>query len=136
MEKKVLATIGEKEITNFDVESILGGLDPYQAAHFNSEEGKKQILDDLVNQELLYIEAKENNLEQDEEFQNELKRVKEKFMTLNEQQFTDLYHTQGLVQRVYELRYEVEKGASDPDEIITLVDALDETADEMIKTVQ
>lgn len=80
MEKKVLATIGEKEITNFDVESILGGLDPYQAAHFNSEEGKKQILDDLVNQELLYIEAKENNLEQDEEFQNELKRVKENML--------------------------------------------------------
>ncbi len=80
MEKKVLATVGEKEITNFDVESILGGLDPYQAAHFNSEEGKKQILDDLVNQELLYIEAKENNLEQDEEFQNELKRVQENML--------------------------------------------------------
>ena len=80
MEKKVLATVGEKEITNFDVESILGGLDPYQAAHFNSEEGKKQILDDLVNQELLYIEAKENNLEQDEEFQSELKRVQENML--------------------------------------------------------
>ena len=28
MEKKVLATVGEKEITNLDVEGILGGLDP------------------------------------------------------------------------------------------------------------
>ena len=72
MEKKVLATVGEKEITNLDVEGILGGLDPYQASHFNSEQGKKQILEDLVNQELLYIEAKENNLDQDEEFKAEL----------------------------------------------------------------
>ncbi len=80
MEKKVLATVGEKEITNLDVEGILGGLDPYQASHFNSEQGKKQILEDLVNQELLYIEAKENNLDQDEEFKAELERVKENML--------------------------------------------------------
>ena len=80
MEKKVLATVGEKEITNLDVEGILGGLDPYQASYFNSEQGKKQILDDLVNQELLYIEAKENNLDQDEEFKSELEKVKENML--------------------------------------------------------
>ncbi|MGL5330295.1 MAG: peptidylprolyl isomerase [Peptostreptococcaceae bacterium] len=80
MEKIILATVGEKEITNFDVEAILGGLDPYQAAHFNTEEGKKQLLDDLVNQELLYIEAKENNLEQDDEFKTELARVQENML--------------------------------------------------------
>ena len=80
MEKKVLATVGEKEITNVDVEGILGGLDPYQAAHFNSDQGKKQILEDLVNQELLYIEAKENNLDKDDEFQSELKRVQENML--------------------------------------------------------
>ncbi|MGL5693017.1 MAG: peptidylprolyl isomerase [Peptostreptococcaceae bacterium] len=80
MEKKVLATVGQKEITSFDVDAILGGLDPYQAAHFNTEEGKKQLLDDLINQELLYIEAKESNLEQDAEFQTELARVQENML--------------------------------------------------------
>ena len=60
MERKVLATVGEKEITNYDVESALTSLDPYQAMHFGTEEGKKQLLEDLVNQELFYMEAKEN----------------------------------------------------------------------------
>ncbi len=31
MEKKVLATVGEKEITNIDIENALKSLDPYQA---------------------------------------------------------------------------------------------------------
>ena len=52
MEKKILATVGEKEITNLDVENALKSLDPYQAMHFQTEEGKKQLLEDLVNQEL------------------------------------------------------------------------------------
>ncbi|HDK5767629.1 TPA: peptidylprolyl isomerase, partial [Clostridioides difficile] len=52
MEKKVLATVGEKEITNIDIENALKSLDPYQAMQFKTEEGKKHLLNDLVNQEL------------------------------------------------------------------------------------
>lgn len=80
MEKKVLAKVGEKEITNYDVESALQSLDPYQAMHFNTEEGKKQLLDDLVNQELFYIEAKECELNNDEEFKLEMKRVQDNML--------------------------------------------------------
>ncbi|MCR8745055.1 peptidylprolyl isomerase [Romboutsia lituseburensis] len=80
MERKVLATIGEKEITNYDVESALQSLDPYQAMHFNTEEGKKQLLEDLVNQELFYVEAKENNLHNNEDFKNEMKKVEENML--------------------------------------------------------
>ncbi len=40
MEKKVLATVGEKEITNIDIENALKSLDPYQAMQFKTEEGK------------------------------------------------------------------------------------------------
>ena len=72
MEKKVLATVGEKEITNLDVESALKSLDPYQAMHFQTEEGKKQLLEDLVNQELFYMQAKENQLHNDEAFKSEI----------------------------------------------------------------
>ena len=75
MEKKVLATVGEKEITNYDVESALTSLDPYQAMHFGTEEGKKQLLEDLVNQELFYMEAKENELHNDENFRTEMKKI-------------------------------------------------------------
>ncbi|MGL6105289.1 peptidylprolyl isomerase [Romboutsia sp.] len=80
MEKKVLATIGEKEITNLDIENVLTSLDPYQAMHFNNEQGKKQVLEDLVNQELFFIEAKEEGLHNDESFKAELQKVEENML--------------------------------------------------------
>ena len=80
MERKVLATVGEKEITNYDVESALTSLDPYQAMHFGTEEGKKQLLEDLVNQELFYMEAKENELHNDENFRTEMKKIEENML--------------------------------------------------------
>ncbi|RDY24702.1 peptidylprolyl isomerase [Romboutsia maritimum] len=80
MEKKVLATIGQKEITNLDIESALSSLDPYQAMHFNTEEGKKQLLEDLVNQELFFIEAQEEELHNDEGFKAEMKKIEENML--------------------------------------------------------
>lgn len=77
MEKKILAKVGQKEITNLDVQSAIQGLDPYQAQQFQTEEGQKYVLDDLINQELLYMYAKDNKIDQDEEFRNEMKRVEE-----------------------------------------------------------
>lgn len=80
MERTVLATIGEKEITNLDIENALKSLDPYQAMQFNTEEGKKRLLEDLVNQELFYIEAKEANLHNDENFKAEMKKIEENML--------------------------------------------------------
>ena len=77
MEKKILAKVGQKEITNLDVQSAIQGLDPFQAQQFQTEEGQKYVLEDLINQELLYMYAKENNVDQEEEFRNEMKRVEE-----------------------------------------------------------
>ena len=77
MEKKILAKVGQKEISNLDVQSAIQGLDPYQAQQFQTEEGQKYVLDDLINQELLYMYAKDNKIDQDEQFRNEMKRVEE-----------------------------------------------------------
>ena len=80
MEKKILATVGEKEITNLDGENALKSLDPYQAMHFQTEEGKKQLLEDLVNQELFYMQAKEDQLHNDEDFKAEMKKIEENML--------------------------------------------------------
>ena len=77
MEKKILAKVGQKEITNLDVQGAIQGLDPFQAQQFQTEEGQKYVLDDLINQELLYMYAKDNKIDQDEGFRNEMKRVEE-----------------------------------------------------------
>ena len=80
MEKKILAKVGQKEISNLDIQSAIQGLDPFQAQQFQSEEGQKYVLEDLINQELLYMYAKDNNVDQEDEFRNEMKRVEENLL--------------------------------------------------------
>ena len=77
MEKKVLATIGEKEITTIDIENALKSLEEYQGMQFNTEEVKQRLLDDFVDQKLFYLEAKEENLNNDENFKAEMKIIEE-----------------------------------------------------------
>ena len=77
MEKKIFATVKGKEITNLEIEQILRTLPPNQAMQYSSEQGKKQIAKELVDQELFYLDAIENKLENDELFKAELERLKE-----------------------------------------------------------
>ena len=120
MEKKILATVGEKEITNLDVENALKSLDPYQAMHFQTEEGKKQLLEDLVNQELFYMQAKEDQLHNDEDFKAEMKKIEENMLkqyainkvlsnvTLTEEEKQELKHEiADLSKQIEALRKEV-----------------------------
>lgn len=76
-ETKVLATIEGKEITEQDVHAFLNQLPPQTAAQFNSPDGIKKLTDELVNQELLYLEARENGLDKEDEFKEQLEKVKE-----------------------------------------------------------
>lgn len=72
----VLATVEGKEITQQDVFKFLNELGPQAAAQFQSPEGIKQIVEELVNQEVIYLNAIENNLNEDEEFITEMEKVK------------------------------------------------------------
>lgn len=73
---KVLATVGQRQITSNDIEAVISGLNPQSAAQFNSEEGKKRLLEELINQELLYLEAIDNGMEDSQEYKLELERAK------------------------------------------------------------
>ncbi|MDR1774271.1 MAG: peptidylprolyl isomerase [Clostridioides sp.] len=80
MENKVLATVGEHEITSDEIENALKTMNQYQMMNYNTEEGKKQLLEDLINQELFYLEAKEDGLDKEESFLNELEKIKVNLM--------------------------------------------------------
>lgn len=73
---EVLATVGGREITRKDIEALLKNLDPQTAAQFNSEEGRKTLIQELVNQELFYLDAVANKLDEEEAYKSELERVK------------------------------------------------------------
>lgn len=74
-ENKILATVGETEITQDEVQEFITHLGPQAGMQFNNPEGMKQITTELVNQELLYLEAKKLEMDKEEEFTNELKKV-------------------------------------------------------------
>lgn len=71
-----LAKIGDKIITKEDIEAAVNSLDQFQRAQFDNEEGRKRILADLINQELFYLDAIENKLDQDENFVKEIELIK------------------------------------------------------------
>ncbi len=76
MENSVLAKVNGKEITQQDVDFFLNTLGPEQAAQFGSPEGMQQLLQEIINQELLYFEAVEDRLSETKAFEEELERLK------------------------------------------------------------
>ena len=71
MQNKVLATVGGKAITEADVQRTLMNLGQ-RAQQYNNPQGKQAILDQLINKELIFMDAKKNLLEMDAEYKAEL----------------------------------------------------------------
>lgn len=74
---KVLATVNGKEITQDIVMQFLNDLGPQTAMQFQSPEGISKVVEELINQEMLYLDAKENNLQDEDEFKVQLEKFKE-----------------------------------------------------------
>ncbi|RKD31941.1 peptidylprolyl isomerase [Thermohalobacter berrensis] len=75
-EKKVLATVNGKEITQNDVNSLMQSLGQQRAMQFASKEGQKKLLDELINQELFYLDAIDKGLDEEEKFKKQLEQTK------------------------------------------------------------
>ncbi|SHJ33423.1 peptidyl-prolyl cis-trans isomerase C [Geosporobacter subterraneus DSM 17957] len=80
MENKVLATVGEKKITQEDLNIALKYAPREQAAQFNTFEGKKYLLNEMIMQELIYLDAKDKGLDKDSAYQSELEALKENLL--------------------------------------------------------
>ena len=78
--EKVLAKVNDVEITEKDVDRFLSDIGPQMAAQFQSEEGRKRIVEELVNQELLYLDAKSNKLDETEEYKELLIDTEDKLL--------------------------------------------------------
>lgn len=77
MENKVLAVVGDREIRQSDFDTLLQQIGPQRAMQFQSPEGQKQLLDELIHQELFLIDGKAANIEATDEFKVELEFVKD-----------------------------------------------------------
>lgn len=75
-EGKVLAAIGNLTVTEADVEEMIASLGQ-RGKNYNTREGRTMILEQLINQKLLLMDAARNLYEREPEFKAQLARVKE-----------------------------------------------------------
>ncbi len=68
---KILANVNGRDITRREVEGFIRSMGP-QGSQFNTEDGIKRVCDELINQELFYLDAIKNKYEQEEAFKKEL----------------------------------------------------------------
>ncbi|MBZ4668551.1 MAG: PpiC-type peptidyl-prolyl cis-trans isomerase [Defluviitaleaceae bacterium] len=79
MENKVLAIVDGREIKESDIYSLMQNLGQ-QAAHFRSPQGQKQLLNEIIAQELLYSEALEKEFDKEENFVTVLEQMKKSLL--------------------------------------------------------
>ncbi len=76
MENKVFAKIGNREITSVDLQNFLQSVDPKVATQFTSPEGVKQLIAQLAEQELFYLDAIDKGFDKEPDFLQEVEKVK------------------------------------------------------------
>lgn len=74
-EKGKIVSVNGTEITQKNLD-FLGGINPNIARQLNSPFGKKQIIDNLIEQELLYQAAKKEGLQREKDVQEKIKLYK------------------------------------------------------------
>lgn len=79
MEDKVLLKVKDIEVKKSDVDKFIITMGN-EGVQFDNEEGRKQIATELMNQHLIYLDAVESGLENDEDFQKELQIAKEQIL--------------------------------------------------------
>jgi len=75
-EDKLVAVVNGKEISRQDVLKFLNDIGPQMAMQFQSPEGIQRVIDELVNQELLYLDAIDSKIEEDQEFKDVLEATR------------------------------------------------------------
>ena len=76
---KILAKVGDTVITEADVMETIAALGP-RGAGYNSPEGKKAVLEQIIAKNLFLNEAKANFYEADSRFQADLAKVKDEML--------------------------------------------------------
>jgi len=80
MENKVLAIVNGQEITEKDLQMTAMRFPRERQGYFNTEEGKKQLLDQMISFELIYLEAKGSEIENDANYLMQLEMAKKELL--------------------------------------------------------
>jgi len=75
-DSKVIAVVGQSSITVKDFNNIMERIPPFNRKRYATTEGKKELLDKLVEEELFYQEALRKGLDKDEEFVDRIQQIR------------------------------------------------------------
>lgn len=76
MENKILATVNGNAITENDLNGAMARFPQENQAFFATEQGKSQLLEQLISFELVYKYAQDENLSETEEYKSQLEILK------------------------------------------------------------
>ena len=79
MSEKILATVAGLTVTEGDVDKFIAGLGQ-RGASYNTPDGRRAVLSQLVNHKLLLLDAQRNLYEADATFRARLAQVKEELL--------------------------------------------------------
>ena len=79
MANKILATVGNIQITDADVNEFIAGLGQ-RGQMYNNPEGRRAVLEQIIGGKLLLLDAKRNLYEAEPAFREQLNRVKDNLL--------------------------------------------------------
>lgn len=79
-EQTPIAIVEGKKIYNHDLDVLINQLPPDQQGQFKTREGRRKLLDELVAQELFYLEAQKVKAYEDKEYLDMVEDAKEKML--------------------------------------------------------
>jgi len=135
-QNKVLAVVGGHAITEEDIQMTLMNLGQ-RAQQYNSPQGRKALLEQIVNKELMLQDARKNLMEHDAEFKKELEAVKKDLLAnfYIEKFLRDVKVPESELQKYYDENPDQFQGNETVSASHILVDK-EETALELLEKIQ
>jgi len=128
MENKVLAIVNGSEISEKDIERSLLRFPQETQEHYKTEEGKKQFLDQIINFELIYNYAIDNDMKNDPEYIEQVRLIeKDVLIQIGVKNImADVDITEEEIQKYYEDNSEMFKSEETASAKHILVDTLEQ----------
>lgn len=81
MENKILAVVNGREIKKEDIDEAISRFPKDRQKYLLTEEGRKQLLNQIIAFELIYAEALNNGLENDKEYKQQMEAMRKEILT-------------------------------------------------------
>jgi peptidyl-prolyl cis-trans isomerase C len=81
MENKVLAVVNRREVTERDLVNTISRFPRERQSYFTTEEGRKQLLDQIISFELIYNYAKEQAMDKEREYTAQVENAAKEILT-------------------------------------------------------